>query len=361
MRVAFDTSVTETDPGGISRYVTELLAAFARQPNGIELVPVSMSEEWPWTRNLERHLKVLAHDQRWVGKGQVSACQRVEAEILHGSAFKVAAVADPAMSMTIHDDTPWNDPPTASLYNRVNLRRSLRRAAPLVRGALVSTDTTANAILRHLPELNDRIHVTPFGINHEAFRPVPEHLVESVRRAHGILGPYILMVGPYSSPRKNFPAMVQAISRIQDPPQGLTIVVTGRPAKATSMPVPVIHTGFLGDEELAVLYSGAEFLFYASLSEGFGFPVLEAMACGCAVLTSSGTVLEELAGESALLAAPGDLEALTAACETLLRDRDQRRLMAAEGLRRAQLFDWDQTAAATAQAWREMAQIEAGG
>jgi glycosyltransferase involved in cell wall biosynthesis len=358
MRVAFDTSVTETDPGGISRYVIELLAAFARQPNGIELVPISMSEEWPWTRNLERHLKVLAHDQLWVGKGQVSACQRVEAEIVHGSAFKVAAVADPATSVTIHDDTPWDDPPTASLYNRVNLQRTLRRAAPLVRGALVSTDTTANAILQHLPELNDRIHVTPFGINHEAFRPVPEHLVERVRRAHGILGPYILMVGPYG-PRKNFPAMVQAISQIQDPPQGLTIVVTGRPAKVTPMPVPVIHTGFVGDEELAALYSGAEFLFYTSLSEGFGFPVLEAMACGCPVLTSSGTVLEELAGESALLAVPSDVEALTAACETLLRNRDHRRQIAAKGLRRAQLFDWDQTAAATAQAWREMSQMEA--
>jgi glycosyltransferase involved in cell wall biosynthesis len=139
----------------------------------------------------------------------------------------------------------------------------------------------------------------------------------------------------------------------------LTIVVTGRPAKVTPMPVPVIHTGFVGDEELAALYSGAEFLFYASLSEGFGFPVLEAMACGCPVLTSSGTVLEELAGESALLAVPSDVEALTAACETLLRNRDHRRQIAAKGLRRAQLFDWDQTAAATAQAWREMSQMEA--
>jgi glycosyltransferase involved in cell wall biosynthesis len=359
MRVAFDTSVTETDPGGISRYVNELLAAFARQPNGIELVPISMSGEWPWTRNLERHLKVLAHDQYWVGRGQVSACKRVEAEIVHGSAFKVAAVADPATSVTIHDDTPWDDPPTASFYNRVNLRRALRRAAPLVRGALVSTDTTAGAILRHLPELSDRIHVTPFGINHQAFRPVPEHLVERVRRSHGILGPYILMVGPYG-PRKNFPAMMEAISRIQNPPQGLTIVVSGKPARATPTAVPLIHTGFVGDEELSALYSGAEFLFYASLSEGFGFPVLEAMACACPVLTSSGTVLEELAGGCALLAAPTDLEAVTAACETLLRDPDQRRRMATEGLRRAQLFAWEQTAAATADAWREMARIDAG-
>jgi glycosyltransferase involved in cell wall biosynthesis len=84
------------------------------------------------------------------------------------------------------------------------------------------------------------------------------------------------------------------------------------------------------------------------------------MACACPVLTSSGTVLEELAGGCALLAAPTDLEAVTAACETLLRDPDQRRRMATEGLRRAQLFAWEQTAAATADAWREMARIDAG-
>jgi alpha-1,3-rhamnosyl/mannosyltransferase len=271
----------------------------------------------------------------------------------------VAAVADPATSVTIHDDTPWDDPPTASLYNRVNLRRTLRRAAPLVSGALVSTDTTANAILRHLPELEGRIHVTPFGINHEAFRPVPEHLVDRVRRAHGILGPYVLMVGPYG-PRKNFPAMLESISRSQNQPKGLSVVVTGRPAKTTRTPLPVIHTGFVGDEELAALYSGAEFLFYASLSEGFGFPVLEAMACGCAVLTSRGTVLEELAGGSAALAPPGDVEAMTAACEGLLSDPDHRRHRTEEGLRRAQLFDWDQTAAATADAWRQMAELDPG-
>ncbi len=354
MRVAFDTSVTETDPGGISRYVNELMAAFGSGRSGVELVPISMGTEWPWSRNLERHLRVLLHDQYWVGPGQVAACKRVEAELLHGSAFKVAAVADPATSLTIHDDTPWDDPPTASFYNRVNLRRAVRRAAPLVRGVLVSTDTTAAAILRHVPELNNRMHVTPFGINHAAFRPVPAHVVDQVRRAHGILGPYILMVGPYG-PRKNFPVMMRALTAIKSPATGLSLVITGRPAGGGTASMPVIHTGNVGDEELATLYSGAEFLFYASRSEGFGFPVLEAMACGCPVVTSSGTVLEELAGEGAELAPAGDVEALSNACRRVLEDGERRQQMIAMGLQRAQLFSWEETATATALAWRAMA------
>src|SRR5258708_33332448 len=260
MRVAFDTSVTETDPGGISRYVNELVAAFGSGRSGGELVPISMGTEWPWSRRLERHIRVLLHDQYWVGPGQVAACKRVEAELLHGSAFKVAPVSDPATSLTIHDDTPWDDPPTASFYNRLNLRRTMRRAAPLVRGVLVSTDTTASAILRHLPDLRDRMHVTPFGINHAAFRPVPTHLVDKVRRAHGVLGPYVLMVGPYG-PRKNFPGMMQALAAIKNPPIGLSVVITGRPAGATPAAMPVIHTGNIGDAELGARYSGAQLLF----------------------------------------------------------------------------------------------------
>src|SRR5258708_12394473 len=173
MRVAFDTSVTETDPGGISRYVNELVAAFGSGRSGVELVPISMGTEWPWSRRLERHIRVLLPDQYWVGPGQVAACKRVEAELLPGSAFKVAPVSDPATSLTIHDDTPWDDPPTASFYNRLNLRRTMRRAAPLVRGALVSTPTTPPATLRHLPDLPPPHHLPPFWTHHPPLRPPP--------------------------------------------------------------------------------------------------------------------------------------------------------------------------------------------
>lgn len=355
MRVAFDTSVTELDPGGISRYVDALVAALQSDPNGIDLVPISMFSEWPWTRGLERHLRVIAHDQFWIRSGMVGAARRVEADIVHGGAFKVAPVTEPAASMTIHDDTPWDQPPTASLYNRLNLRHSLRIAAPVVRGAVVSTDTTAAAILRHLPDLDGKLFVTPFGIDHNAFRPVPEHVIDGARARYGILGrPYVLMVGPYGR-RKNFNAMLEALTRASRRPADLAVVVTGRAASPVRSAMPVISTGFVNDPELAALYSGAEFLCYASKSEGFGFPVLEAMACGCPVVTSRGTVLEELGGEAAVLADPRDVDEMAAGADLLLGDEAERRRRSGLGIERAAAFNWGLTAQATADAWRAMA------
>jgi glycosyltransferase involved in cell wall biosynthesis len=355
MRVAFDTSVTDLDPGGITRYVEAVVAALRADPNGIDLVPISMFAEWPWTRRLERHLKVIAHDQLWVPKGMVAAARRLDADIVHGGAFKVAPVTEPAASVTIHDDTPWDQPPTASLYNRLNLRRTLRTAAPVVRGALVSTDITAAAVLRHLPDLEGKIFVTPFGIDHGAFRPVPQHVVDRARQQYGILGrPYVLMVGPYG-PRKNFAAMTEALTQARHRPPDLGVVVTGRPAASARSAMPVISTGFVDDPELAALYSGAEFLFYASTSEGFGFPVLEAMACGCPVVTSRGTVLEELGGTAAVLVDPRDVGDMAAGCDLLLGDAAERKLRAALGMERASTFSWALTAEASADAWRAMA------
>ena len=260
MRVAFDTSVTGIDSGGITRYVKALLPALQATPGEVDVVAMSMFSEWPWTQRLERHLTVIAHDQFWVPSGMVAAGKRLGADIIHGSAFKVAAVTEPGTSMTIHDDTPWQRPPTASFYNRLNLRRTLGRAAPVVRGALVSSETTASAILRHLPALEGRTYVTPFGINHAAFRTVPEHLVERARARYGILGrPYVLMVGPYGA-RKNYRAMIEALVRAEHRPPDVAVVVTGRAGPGVPSPMPVIATGYVDDADLAALYSGAEFL-----------------------------------------------------------------------------------------------------
>ena len=351
MEVLFDTSVTDFDRGGTSRYTSALLPRL--RDEGVAVAPISMTSVWPWTAGLPRAARLLVHDMAWVPAGSVAAARRAGARLYHGAGFKVPPRAPFATSVTIHDDTPWDDPPTARLYNRVYMRRNLEAAAPRLAGAITSAQGTAAAILGRLPSLAGRLHVTPWGVDHDLFRPHDEAAVAAARSRVGVPGPYVLVVSPYGV-RKNEAAMTAALGRLAPSFPKLTLVVVGRHNEPGVDPLPVVRCGRVDDGDLAALYSGAELLLYASLSEGFGLPVLEAMACGCPVVTSAGTVLEEVAGGAAMLAGPRDVDSIAGACAQVLDDPDERERLSRAGIARASGFTWQNTARLTAKAWAEM-------
>jgi glycosyltransferase involved in cell wall biosynthesis len=352
MRVAFDTSVTDFDKGGTSRYVEALLPRLGNHP-GVDLVEVTMRGRWPWTDRLPRSSRILVHDMRWVPKGTLTAADELQADIWHGAGFKVPASPRLRTSVTIHDDTPWDDPPTARLYNRAYMRRNLERAAPYLRGAITSTNSTALAIAHRLSAIRTRIHVTPWGVDHAVFRPRPIAEVEAVCTALDIEPPYVLMVSPYGR-RKNQPRMMEALERAAVAVPGVRLVVVGRTNPGLSAGIPQHEVGRVSDSQLSALYSGAHLLAYVSLKEGFGLPVLEAMACGCPVLGSRGTVIQEVSGGAALLADPIDVADIAGQAQRILSDPELRREVAEKGIENAAGYDWDITADRTVAAWRQM-------
>jgi glycosyltransferase involved in cell wall biosynthesis len=352
MRVALDTSATLFDPGGTNRYIGALTDQRFRCP-GIELLELNIASSWPWVRRLSRQDLIRVHDLCWIPIGVERAARRAGAQLLHGPAFRVPATTRLQTAVTIHDDTPWDDPPTASWWTRTSLRWHVGRASSTLGLALVSNYHVAKALLRVVPELKDRIRITPFGVDHETFKPrAPQDIADCLGRLR--CGErYVLFVGTYGR-RKNFRAMVEALERAGAEARGLTLVVVGRP------PVPrpqtrlaVRYVGSVTDQDLACLYSGARFLFYAGIKEGFGFPVLEAMACGCPVLTSRSPVLEELASGAAAVGDPHDPQQLMALCVQLLDVPADRERLRRCGLQRAASFTWDAAITATAAAWRD--------
>ena len=351
MDVLFDTSVTDFDRGGTSRYTTALLPRLVQA--GVAVEALSMISTWAWTARLPRAARLMVHDLVWVPSGSAAATRRAGARLYHGAGFKVPARAPFLTSVTIHDDTPWDDPPTARLYNRVYMRRNLEVAAPHLAGAITSAAGTAAAIVGRLPSLAGRVHVTPWGVDHAIFRPRDAAAVAAAQARAGIGGRYVMMVSPYG-PRKNETAMMEALGRLHAGFPDLRALVVGRHNPPRVDPLPVVRSGRVDDSDLAALYCGAEMLLYASLKEGFGLPVLEAMACGCPVVTSAGTVLEEVAGGAALLADPRDVESIAAACGRLLEDRAERERLERAGIERAATFTWEETARRTAAAWAEM-------
>lgn len=165
----------------------------------------------------------------------------------------------------------------------------------------------------------------------------------SLRPAPAKRGGYVLAVGTIE-PRKNLARLFDALAQVPEIPR---LLVVGPKGWKTSSILSRVHDRieFMGyTDDLAGLYSGAEFLVYPSLYEGFGLPVVEAMACGCPVITSNVSSLPEAAGDAGILVDPTSTDAIAEAMRTLWKDRDRRESMRAKGLEHAKKFTWARAA-----------------
>ena len=217
------------------------------------------------------------------------------------------------------------------------------------RGTVCVSANTRTDLLRLYPEIDpERVTVAYCGVDHGTFQPRDGAEVARWREANRLEGPYLMMVGTRMHKRgyKNVSHALEALSGMPARTD-LTVLCTGGEPEPPHLrmggrPVRTLRLS-LTDEELALAYSGAEGLVYPSLYEGFGMPVIEAMACGCPVVTTSHGSLAEVAGDAALLVSGHDVEETRAAL-TALRDPATRARLSAAGLARASEFHWGRMA-----------------
>jgi glycosyltransferase involved in cell wall biosynthesis len=176
----------------------------------------------------------------------------------------------------------------------------------------------------------------------------------TMRKKYGIgERPYILSVGTVQ-PRKNYVRLIQVLAHLRTQGYDISLVISGghgwledpiyETIRVTNMQDFVHMIGFADDEDLPALYSGAECLAFPSLYEGFGLPVLEAMACHTPVLTSNISSLPEVAGDAALMVDPTDHKAIAHGLQKLLDDRTLRENLIKKGVERARQFTWERSA-----------------
>jgi glycosyltransferase involved in cell wall biosynthesis len=175
-----------------------------------------------------------------------------------------------------------------------------------------------------------------------------------MRRAYSIPEKYLLYVGGFDF-RKNVPRIIESFARVlARSKETYRLVICGdidRPQRdplaamieKLGIGANVVFTGFVPDADLPVLYSGAEAFLFPSLYEGFGLPVIEAMACGCPVVTSNNSSLKELS-DAAMCVDPTDTDALTDAICAILSDEDYKRRLSRQGMEKAKQFSWDAAA-----------------
>jgi glycosyltransferase involved in cell wall biosynthesis len=226
--------------------------------------------------------------------------------------------------------------------------------------------STRDDLERFFPKVRGRTRVVYNGVDHRAFYPLPpsEFSIGRMRlKAKGIEGPFILFVGTIE-PRKNLSNLLVAFDAMKSSRRySGKLVVCGMKGwkaedlreklKSLNLYSEVVFPGYLRDDELRYLYALADAFVYPSFYEGFGYPVLEAMACGGAVVTSATSSLGEIAGEAALIVNPGSPEEICQAVLKAVSDRAFRAGMVERGIARAREFSFHRNAQETLAVYRE--------
>ena len=258
--------------------------------------------------------------------------------------------------VTIHDVIPLILPRTFTPKHRAVVRLALARVRRRADHVIVPSHAVKRDVVRLLGLPEDLVTVTHHGCE-PRFHPRADpasHRAAAAR--YGLPPRYVLAVGTLE-PRKNLTTLLQAFARLRragevDP--ALRLVLAGargwldepifRAVRSFGLDEVVRFPGFIDDDDLPDLYRGAEAFVFPSLYEGFGLPLLEAMACGAPVVTSNTSSLPEVAGGAALLVDPLDVGGLAAVVARVLRDEGLRERLRAAGLARARQFSWETAA-----------------
>jgi glycosyltransferase involved in cell wall biosynthesis len=271
-----------------------------------------------------------------------------------------------ARVLLVHDLIPFLYPDASSEGSDIELRRMLDSLDPERDAILCNSESTRREICASQGAFDPRrVFVVPLAADRAIFRQVvDEDLVRDTRRRYGLDDrPYLLSLSTIE-PRKNLPHLIRCFGRLtRDLPRDddLQLVLVGATgwkaagvfealAADAQLARRIVLTGYVPDEDLAALYTGADAFVYPSRYEGFGLPVLEAMQCGTPVVTTTGGSLPEVAGDAALIVDPDDGDALIEAMRAARRSTR----LASAGLARAAGFTWARSVDLTGAAWRTM-------
>lgn len=372
MRIAIDCRAFQHPSRylGIGTYSSNLIQALTQVNGHHELIPFAHVSKGsiddkgsPYERLVDRNGFRVTGERSFLTQ---LANHRVD--LCHVLEFVPPFATTDRTVVTVHDLIPLIFPKVYLPWHRFRTRFNFRNYYRFLKGVLqivaVSQHTKAD-LIRLLGIPSNRIVVIYHGVS-PAFRPCPDsQKLTSVLTRYRLRSPFVLYVGSCDY-RKNIPGLLKAFARSQARLSGkLSLVLAGRetelkPAWLLTLArklgiTNALHlVGYVSQEDLVALYNAASMLVFPSFYEGFGFPPLEAMACGTPVIASKTSSLAEVTDSCALLVNPYDEEELAEAMHRMILDRGLRETLIAKGLVRARQFSWTRAAQETLRVYEQI-------
>lgn len=360
-RIALDVSFAKLVGIGVGVYVSHMWNALAPLL-GERLVPIFSRFARPprgARRTVGERLDTLLRDLWWHQAGVTLAARRRGAALLHLPAGLGPVAGRFPVVTTIHDVMPIR---LASLFRPWYRRYAgvvMPRLARRSRVVITVSEATKQEIVEEFGLAPERVRVVPHGVDPD-FRPLSpdDPRVTEVRRRYELPDRFVLAVGSIE-PRKNLDRLLQAISLLRSRsgtrdvclvhsgPEGWHPEQVWQRARDLGLDGAARFLGYTPAPDLQVLYGLARTFVYPSLWEAFGLPVIEAMACGCPVVTSGLSSLPEVAGDAALFVDPLSVDDIASAVAALWDDGPRRVALVRRGLERARDFTWERAARAT--------------
>ena len=352
--------------GGISRVIYHLLAELGRDPRGhaFDVFVPAAPERNGWgslafhpSGQLTVRPPIRIAWEQTVLPRKLAALQP---DLLHGLAYALPVGWSGPGVVTVYDLSFVRFPRAFKPANRIYLAATTRATARRARRVLTISEHARRDIVRVLGVPEQRVDVT-YPAAEERFRPLPARDVEAFRVARALPEGFIFALGTLE-PRKNLVGLLQAYARLRQPRPPLYVAGgTGwrfspifDTVRQLRLADDVRWLGYVPEDELPLWYNAARLFAFPSLYEGFGLPVLEAMACGTPVVTSNAASLPEVGGKAAVLVPPLDTQRIAQEMERVLDDSQLRMEMRATGRIQASRFSWramtDQTVNAYARA-----------
>ena len=371
MRIAIDAHSVGTKLGGNESYAVNLIESLAQidEVNDYTLYVTTAEardrfhERWP-------NFKVrytLPHTPLIRIPLTLSAeLRKHPVDVLHVQ-FTAPPFCPCPVVVSIHDLSFEHLPQTFKRRSRTQLRLTVRHSARRAAKILTLSEHTRRDIIETYGIEPTRITAIPLAAPGH-FAPVEDYReLQRVRHNYGIDGPYILSVGSIQ-PRKNLTRLVNAYATLRGKyaqTELPKLVLVGKRAwlydetlrtlEQTGVSESVVLTGYVPEADLPALYSGALCFVYPSFFEGFGLPPLEAMKCGTPVIVGNKTSLPEVVGDAGVTVDPFDTSSIAAAIESLINDSVLRRELSVKGRKRAETFDWLETARQTLAIYEQVA------